>query len=48
MSLCLAGVILMENGWKKLGISHGCRKRTRIQTKRSVLPARKAWTKTLV
>ena len=44
MSQCLAGAILMKNGWKKMGISHGCGKTTRIQTKRSVLAARKAST----
>ena len=36
MSQCLAGAILMKNGWKKMGISHGCGETTRMQTKRSV------------
>ena len=46
MSLCLAGAILMKNRWKKLGISHDCGKTTRVLTKRSVWPTRKASTKT--
>jgi len=42
----MAGAILMKNGWKKMDVSHGCGKTTRFQTKHSVLPARKASTKT--
>jgi len=33
MSQCLATAILMKNGGKKIGISHGCEKTTRIETK---------------
>ena len=44
MSQCQEGVILMKNGWKKMPVSHGFEKTTRIQTKRFVLLARRAST----
>ena len=44
MSQCQEGVIVMKNGWKKMPVSHGFEKTTRIQTKCFVLLAIRAST----